>query len=745
MTQQLQEPAEATDRASVAPVGAVRALALVGAALALVFYLLGFVSDVGTTDLVGALVIGGGLLAGTAALPRAGRWLAPAAVVVTVGMLSLLQVVASSRGGALLIGALIVAFLQTVAVVGALLTDAGIVGGSEKRQKRQVDHIPAPSQEYSPDQAWLGQPDPPLLASAQQAGARGAAPSDVTMTYRPQSGGPGQPPYPAQPDATAVVPAAASGGFPVGQSGAGPAFGQAAASAQGPATEVVPVYGLAGAAERGPSAAGPSQAAPGDAPTPMYGLTGADAVNGASAPERSHQGAAHSSAADAQVTLFGPPNPAGAAGERDPSVPTHAGQTHGVPGDAAVPLYGLSGASAPGVVNGRPMASGPSHTAPADAAAPQFGPTVVGGPGGAGERGQSGQAHGVPGDAPVPLYGLSGAGASGVVNGRATASGPSHAASNEGSVPQFGQASGAAGPVAAGAGAAAGQRGQSGSVPGSAPLYGQSGAGAPGTSNAGATGSGPAHAAPTGSTPAAAAYGSSATGTPAVQRKSPSSSGAHHAPTGELPVFGHAGANGAGSPTSGTYRVGQAAAGEVAPPSHGRSGGTGRGSSNGGPAPSGSGSHHAPAPGNRGDAAAPPRGGAAPAGRDASGEAAIPMYGLSSPPNSVSRSPGPGQVDQGRAKPDTSSDTTAFRAQPAGTASDATPAFGHTPFDGGDATMVAPPGWIGGANGSTGQPGQPPEPEPTTRAGRHGSSRKGRHGQPDDASDSTRVFPNPER
>jgi hypothetical protein len=84
MTQPAQEPAEAPG-AAPAPARPVRVLALVAAALGVVSYLLGFVGNAGTIDLARLLVIGGGLLAAGAVLPRAGRALLPAAVMAGVG------------------------------------------------------------------------------------------------------------------------------------------------------------------------------------------------------------------------------------------------------------------------------------------------------------------------------------------------------------------------------------------------------------------------------------------------------------------------------------------------------------------------------------------------------------------------------------------------------------------------------------------------------------------------------------
>lgn len=103
----------------------VRLLAGAAAVLAVVYFLLGFLGGVGVSDLAGVFVVGGGLLVGTVALPKAGRVLAPATVAVTLGLLMLLQTVMTSRITLLLIAALVVAFAEMVAAIGALMVDVG--------------------------------------------------------------------------------------------------------------------------------------------------------------------------------------------------------------------------------------------------------------------------------------------------------------------------------------------------------------------------------------------------------------------------------------------------------------------------------------------------------------------------------------------------------------------------------------------------------------------------------------------
>src|SRR6185295_20084663 len=75
--------------------GPVAELGLVAAGLGLVIYLIGFVTDLGgSSSLILPLLLGGGLLAGSVALPAVGgRVLAPAAVATTTGALLLLRAV----------------------------------------------------------------------------------------------------------------------------------------------------------------------------------------------------------------------------------------------------------------------------------------------------------------------------------------------------------------------------------------------------------------------------------------------------------------------------------------------------------------------------------------------------------------------------------------------------------------------------------------------------------------------------
>jgi hypothetical protein len=109
--------------------GPARLLALLAAGLALVIYILGFVEDTQLINRIGGLlVIGGGLLGAAALLPKAGRVLVPASVLALLGSLALLQETAAGfEVPTTTIIAVILAFLLTIVLVGAVLLEAGIV------------------------------------------------------------------------------------------------------------------------------------------------------------------------------------------------------------------------------------------------------------------------------------------------------------------------------------------------------------------------------------------------------------------------------------------------------------------------------------------------------------------------------------------------------------------------------------------------------------------------------------------
>jgi len=168
-------PADARPAARVDDVdrprsGPVAELALVAAGLGVVIYLLGFVDATATgRTVVGPLLLGGGLLAGSVALPtvRAGV-LAPAAAVTTAGALYLLQTVVNGNATTVAIGAVVLALLEAAATSGATLLDAGVVRAPRPRRKDaappyapflQPGSPQFPGQQY-PGQQYPGQPYP---------------------------------------------------------------------------------------------------------------------------------------------------------------------------------------------------------------------------------------------------------------------------------------------------------------------------------------------------------------------------------------------------------------------------------------------------------------------------------------------------------------------------------------------------------------------------------------------------------
>jgi hypothetical protein len=105
------------------------------AALGVVIYLLSFVEAGLSGSLIGFLLLGGGLLAGAALLPKVGRVLVPSTVIVITGTLFLLQAVAQGGSSTTAIVALVLAFLQSAAAIGAVLLDAGLVKAPAPRPR----------------------------------------------------------------------------------------------------------------------------------------------------------------------------------------------------------------------------------------------------------------------------------------------------------------------------------------------------------------------------------------------------------------------------------------------------------------------------------------------------------------------------------------------------------------------------------------------------------------------------------
>lgn len=138
-----------------------RLLGLAAAAFALIIYIVDFFADTPVTSgIVGVLIIGGGLLAATAALPKITGVLAPAAVAVVTGTLLILQAIAAGASNATTIIALVLAFLQSVAAVGAVLLATGVVAPPAPRP-RQPQGYGQPGYGYGPQgygQPGYGQP-----------------------------------------------------------------------------------------------------------------------------------------------------------------------------------------------------------------------------------------------------------------------------------------------------------------------------------------------------------------------------------------------------------------------------------------------------------------------------------------------------------------------------------------------------------------------------------------------------------
>ena len=145
--------------------GPVAELALVAAGLGVVVYLLAFVDDVGPrSSLIVPLLLGGGLLAGSVALPtvRAGV-LVPSAVAAVTGALLLLQDTAGGTSSVVGIGALVLALLEAAAAGGAALLHAGVLRGRPRAKKAAAPPAGYPQQPgypAFPGQQYPGQPFP---------------------------------------------------------------------------------------------------------------------------------------------------------------------------------------------------------------------------------------------------------------------------------------------------------------------------------------------------------------------------------------------------------------------------------------------------------------------------------------------------------------------------------------------------------------------------------------------------------
>jgi Family of unknown function (DUF5336) len=198
--------APAVEQTERALSGQVAEFALVAAGLGLVVYFLAFVDDVGpTSSPIVPLLLGGGLLAGSVALPTVGaRVLAPAAVVTVTGALLLVHAVVSGRISAVVVGALVLALLEAGAAAGAVLLHAGVVRGRRPKPKPAPPYAGYPQQAgypAFPGQQYPGQPYPGSYAGYpgepypgdQYAGEHAYA---QHARYGAQYGVPGYPPPP---------------------------------------------------------------------------------------------------------------------------------------------------------------------------------------------------------------------------------------------------------------------------------------------------------------------------------------------------------------------------------------------------------------------------------------------------------------------------------------------------------------------------------------------------------------------
>ncbi|MGH3938295.1 MAG: DUF5336 domain-containing protein [Pseudonocardiaceae bacterium] len=185
-------------------------LAIATGGLGLVIYFLSFTDDVGgyLRGLTGVLLVGGGLLAAAALLPKAPVTLVPAAVAVVTGTLFLLIDITagpSFLGGVssdvpgLAILALILAFLESGAVVLALLMSAGLVNLPPRpRPRPQQSWEHQQSGGYPGQAASGGYPGPPAPGGYPGQGVYptyGGYPDQGTSSTQ---GGPTQVGYPGQ-------------------------------------------------------------------------------------------------------------------------------------------------------------------------------------------------------------------------------------------------------------------------------------------------------------------------------------------------------------------------------------------------------------------------------------------------------------------------------------------------------------------------------------------------------------------
>ncbi|GAA0237721.1 hypothetical protein GCM10010492_41030 [Saccharothrix mutabilis subsp. mutabilis] len=145
-------------------------LPLVGAGLGLIAYLLAFADDVSTASI--DLLLAAGVLSGLSVLPKMPRLLPAAAVLTAVPTLLFLQGMIKSEADTkgMQIVLLLVALLETAAVVASLLLDAGVLKlepkpanpyGQPGGWNPQSGGFPQPGQQPPHQQQQPGQFNPP--------------------------------------------------------------------------------------------------------------------------------------------------------------------------------------------------------------------------------------------------------------------------------------------------------------------------------------------------------------------------------------------------------------------------------------------------------------------------------------------------------------------------------------------------------------------------------------------------------
>ncbi len=169
-------------------------LPLVAAGLGLIAYLLAFADDVSTGQV--QLLLAAAVLAGLSVLPNVPRLLPAAAVLAAVTTLDHLQNIVKTEADVegMQIVLLIVALLQTAAIVVAVLLDSGVV----KLQPKPANPYGQPGgwnpqsgafpqqgqhpQQFGPPSGQFGQQTPPQQQPGQQAG------QPQPTSYMPQPG-----------------------------------------------------------------------------------------------------------------------------------------------------------------------------------------------------------------------------------------------------------------------------------------------------------------------------------------------------------------------------------------------------------------------------------------------------------------------------------------------------------------------------------------------------------------------------